>query len=285
MPTSTDSSSNIVNSQDAPSANQSQSVFGHHSQQNRDDTKVFRSNKSAFSSKKAKYFLGGLALSLLMIAGGVAYNLVQQEGVGDVRQQAQDQSLVVSEDFGTESTTYLDGWRTTSSNSGWGSGWGENHGKYTFNANIQYEGKASLELIGHHVSGDMSRYHLQRRERFENNKEYVIQVPVYIPSDNDFSDYASPEVLVQCWRDGQKEQPVDLNKMPINRNLTNEWQIVWHKFSHNKDPAQCDVMLSVSKNHRALFGEVKIYDDVSPFITPTATPMPRSGPTVTPAPP
>ena len=73
------------------------SVFGHHPQVSRSGRKLFRGNKGKFSGRKVKYFLGGLALSLMIIGGGIAYNLVQQEGVGEIRQQALTPQDVVEE--------------------------------------------------------------------------------------------------------------------------------------------------------------------------------------------
>ncbi len=65
-----------------------QSVFGQHSQPEQQETTKFRRNQGDFSRNKSKLFLGGLVLSLFMVAGGVAYHLSQQAGIGEIRQQA-----------------------------------------------------------------------------------------------------------------------------------------------------------------------------------------------------
>ncbi|KUK79131.1 MAG: hypothetical protein XD95_0596 [Microgenomates bacterium 39_7] len=252
-------------------SDEAQPVFGHHSQKSEGNKKLFRSSKNSFSSKKAKYFLGGLALSLLMIAGGVAYHLNQQTGVGDIRQQASEDEFPLYEDFGTNIP--IEGWRVTSSNSGWGGSWGENDGKYTLDANVQYEGSPSLFLMGNHLGGDVSRYGLAQRYFFEKNKEYVILAPVYIPAQgNDFSTHAKPEILVECHStnpDGsykqKEEQPVDFNKMPINLEYRDDWQVVSTSFKQTKinssNEGWCVVVLSVWNNHKSYFGPVEIYED------------------------
>lgn len=65
-----------------------QSVFGQHSLPEEQGTVKFKRNQGDFSRNKSKLFLGGLALSLFMVAGGVAYHLSQQSGIGEIRQQA-----------------------------------------------------------------------------------------------------------------------------------------------------------------------------------------------------
>lgn len=66
----------------------SQSVFGQHSQGDDKSGVKFKRNQGDFSRNKSKLFLGGLVLSLFMVAGGVAYHLSQQAGIGEIRQQA-----------------------------------------------------------------------------------------------------------------------------------------------------------------------------------------------------
>ncbi len=52
-------------------------------------TKFSKKYKKNFAAgNRMKYFLGGFVLLFLVFAGGVAYYLVQQEGVGDIRQKA-----------------------------------------------------------------------------------------------------------------------------------------------------------------------------------------------------
>ena len=70
------------------SAQDSQPVFGHHSQGAPPQEKKLQRNQGGFSRNKSKLFIGGLVLSLFMVAGGVAFHLSQQEGVGEIRQQA-----------------------------------------------------------------------------------------------------------------------------------------------------------------------------------------------------
>ncbi len=65
-----------------------QSVFGQHSQPDEQRGVKFKRNQGDFSRNKSKLFLGGLVLSLFMVAGGVAYHLSQQAGIGEIRQQA-----------------------------------------------------------------------------------------------------------------------------------------------------------------------------------------------------
>jgi|GEM_PF-6117678 len=74
-----------VSSSDAQPA---QSVFGQHPGAEDKNAVRFRRNQGDFSRNKSKLFLGGLVLSLFMVAGGVAYHLSQQAGVGEIRQQA-----------------------------------------------------------------------------------------------------------------------------------------------------------------------------------------------------
>ena len=84
-------------------------------------------SSSSLLKTKLKYLGGFLGVLLLVIGGSVGYYLVQQRGVGDVRQQASTAGTsVLFEDFETGELAQLpEGWTASTSNSSWGEGWGE----------------------------------------------------------------------------------------------------------------------------------------------------------------
>lgn len=74
-------------------------VFGHHTKvPSSADINSLQTKEKLRSPNKGKYLLAGATLLLMVVAGGVAYKLTQQQGVGDIRQQASEKDSNLFQD-------------------------------------------------------------------------------------------------------------------------------------------------------------------------------------------
>ncbi|HQM15741.1 MAG TPA: dockerin type I repeat-containing protein [Candidatus Woesebacteria bacterium] len=233
-----------------------QSVFGYHGDSS-SGKKLFKPNRGKFTSAKTKYFLGGLVLTMLMIVGGVAYNLTQKEGIGEIRQQASTAAVYTfpqTFDSGTE--PQQGEWYPMSSSSAWGEGIGTNNGFYSVNQVIKYGNKPSLELVANHATGNTSAFQITYKIPVSSGVTYKVDFPVYVTEN---SGNGKLELLVQGQKaDGKYEQPI---RYSVDTSKTRQWQLISQEFTFTDNTNASDkfYVTLIAWDHRAaLFGEIKV---------------------------